>query len=89
MSWATADASTDELLGHISLIGRGGELTDTAALGYWAHPTARGAGVTTAAALAVVNEALTPAAGGGGGGAVAAFAVSPCASLWATSGRSV
>lgn len=32
MSWAIADAGTDELLGHISLIGRGGELTDTAAL---------------------------------------------------------
>jgi RimJ/RimL family protein N-acetyltransferase len=67
MSWAIADADTDELLGHISLIGRGGELSDTAALGYWAHPTARGAGVATAAALAVVNEALTPAADGGGG----------------------
>lgn len=67
MSWAIADASTDELLGHISLIGRGGELTDTAALGYWAHPASRRTGVTTAAAVAVVDEALTPAADGGGG----------------------
>lgn len=67
MSWAVADTATDELLGHISLIGRGGELTDTAALGYWAHPAARGAGVTTAAAVAVVSEAFSPAAGGGGG----------------------
>ena len=67
MSWAIADTTTDELLGHISLIGRGGELTDTAALGYWAHPAVRGTGVTTAAAVAVVDEALTPAAGGGGG----------------------
>ncbi len=67
MSWAIADANTDELLGHISLIGRGGELADTAALGYWAHPTARGTGVTTAAAVAVVDEALTPAADGGSG----------------------
>jgi RimJ/RimL family protein N-acetyltransferase len=40
MSWAIADTTTDELLGRISLIGRGGELTDTAALGYWAHPAA-------------------------------------------------
>lgn len=44
MSWAIADTETDELLGHISLIGRHGELTDTAALGYWAHPAARGTG---------------------------------------------
>lgn len=69
MSWAVADGTTDELLGHISLIGRDGELTDTAALGYWAHPAARGAGITTAAAVAVVNEALSPAADGGGGAA--------------------
>ena len=67
MSWAIADTASDDLLGHISLIGRDGELTDTAALGYWAHPAARGTGVTTAAALAVVDEALTPAAEGGGG----------------------
>lgn len=67
MSWAIADATTDELLGHISLIGRNGELTDTAALGYWAHPAIRGAGITTAAAVAVVGEALTPAVDGGGG----------------------
>jgi len=67
MSWAVVDTSTDELLGHIGLIGRGGELTDTAALGYWAHPAVRGAGVTTAAAVAVVDEALAPAADGGGG----------------------
>ncbi|MBB2984869.1 GNAT family N-acetyltransferase [Terracoccus luteus] len=66
MSWAIADANTDELLGHISLTGRGGELTDTAAVGYWSHPAARGAGVTTAAALAVVDEALSPAADGRG-----------------------
>jgi RimJ/RimL family protein N-acetyltransferase len=67
MSWAIADTATDVLLGHISLIGRDGDLTDTAALGYWAHPAARGAGVATAAAVAVVDEALTPAADGGGG----------------------
>jgi RimJ/RimL family protein N-acetyltransferase len=67
MSWAIADTATDDLLGHISLIGLGGELTDTAALGYWAHPGVRNAGIATAAAAAVVNEALTPAAEGGGG----------------------
>ncbi len=69
-SWAIADTTTGELLGHISLIGRGGELTDTAALGYWAHPAAldspwhwhyncrSGHGV---------DEALSPAADGGSG----------------------
>lgn len=67
MSWAIADTTTDELLGHISLIGRGGELADTAALGYWAHPATRGTGITTAAAVAVVDEALSPAADGGSG----------------------
>jgi RimJ/RimL family protein N-acetyltransferase len=67
MSWAIADTTTDELLGHISLIGRDGELGDTAALGYWAHPAVRGAGITTAAAVAVVDEALTPAVDGGSG----------------------
>ncbi|KRF37614.1 GNAT family N-acetyltransferase [Nocardioides sp. Soil805] len=67
MSWAIADAATDELLGHISLIGRGGDLADTAALGYWAHPAVRGTRATTAAAVAVVDEALTPAAEGGSG----------------------
>ncbi|WP_325597845.1 GNAT family N-acetyltransferase [Nocardioides sp.] len=67
MSWAVADATTDVLLGHISLSGRHGELTDTAALGYWAHPEARGTGTTTAAAVAVVDEALTPLADGGSG----------------------
>jgi RimJ/RimL family protein N-acetyltransferase len=67
MSWAIADTATDDLRGHISLIGGGGELTDTAALGYWAQPETRGTGITTAAAVAVVNEALTPTADGGGG----------------------
>lgn len=61
MSWAIADATTDDLLGHLSLIGRGGELSDTAALGYWAHPAGRGAEITTAAAVAVVSEVLSPA----------------------------
>ena len=67
MSWAIADPETDELLGHISLIGSGGNLTDSAALGYWTHPAARRTGVMTAAALAVVAEALSPATDGGGG----------------------
>jgi RimJ/RimL family protein N-acetyltransferase len=67
MSWAIADTTTDELLGHISLIGSDGELTDSAALGYWAHPAARGTGITTAAGVAVVDEAFSPAVNGGGG----------------------
>lgn len=67
MSWAIADLETDELLGHIGLIGSGGELTDSAALGYWTHPAARGTGIMTAAAVAVVAEAFSPAADGGGG----------------------
>ncbi len=68
ISWAIADTTTDQLLGHISLLGRGGDLDDTAALGYWAHPAARGAGITSAAAVTVVDEALSPTDGGGCGG---------------------
>ena len=67
MSWAIADATTDVLRGPISLSGRHGERTDTAALGYWAHPAARGTGTTTAAAVAVVDEALAPLDEGGSG----------------------
>lgn len=67
MSWAIADGDTDELLGHISFIGIGGDLTDSAALGYWTHPAARRAGVTKAAVTAVVDEAFSPASDGGGG----------------------
>lgn len=67
MSWAIADTDTDELLGHISFIGSGGQLNDSAALGYWAHPGARGTGIMKAAAAAVVDEAFAQAADGGGG----------------------
>ena len=67
MSWAIADTDTDELLGHISLVGSGGTLTDSAALGYWAHPAARGTGITKAAAVAVAAEAFSQAVDGGGG----------------------
>ena len=58
---------TDGLLGHISLIGSGGKLTDSAALGYWSHPDARGTGITRAGVIAVVAEAFCPATEGGGG----------------------
>lgn len=67
MSWAVSDPDGDVLLGHISLIGAGGALTDTAALGYWTHRAARGHGLTSAAARAVVDESFAPAAAGGGG----------------------
>lgn len=67
MSWAIADTTTDTVLGSIGLHGHLGALTDTAALGYWAHPSARGTGTTTAAAAAVVTEALTPVTDGGSG----------------------
>ena len=44
-----------ELLGHIDLIGRGGELTDTRSTRPLGPRAVRGAGVTTAAAVAVVD----------------------------------
>lgn len=66
-SWAVADATSDDMLGHLTLTGWQGDLSDTAALGYWTHPVARGRGVTTVAARAVVAHALTPASDGGAG----------------------
>ncbi|WP_298747743.1 GNAT family N-acetyltransferase [uncultured Serinicoccus sp.] len=60
-TWAVADAADDRVLGAVSLTqasasGPPGEI------GYWAHPDARGRGVTTAAVRAVVRYALAPGA---------------------------
>ncbi|KUG53670.1 hypothetical protein AVL62_02520 [Serinicoccus chungangensis] len=64
LTWAVADAADDRVLGAVSLTrtsasGAPGEI------GYWAHPDARGRGLTTAAVRAVVRYALAPVAGEG------------------------
>ncbi len=61
--WMVADPVTDLLLGAVSLIFRGPGLD--VEVGYWAHPDARGRGVTTEAVAAVVRHAVVPAEDGG------------------------
>ena len=64
MYWAVTGADGDKLLGEIGLFvrddgGRQGEI------GYWAHPDARGRGLTTEATRLVVRHALLPVEVGG------------------------
>jgi RimJ/RimL family protein N-acetyltransferase len=63
VGWAVADAGTDELVGSLALFdlkpGRDAEI------GYWAHPDARGRGVTSEGCALAVRHAFTPAGEGG------------------------
>ena len=59
-SWAVADRDTDDLLGHISVMGLSGVNPDHGEIGYWTHPGARGRGVMTEATRTVVRHALDP-----------------------------
>lgn len=63
LHWAVADPDTDELLGNISVFnlapGKNPEI------GYWAHPAARGKGVTTEACGLVVRHCFVPEEDGG------------------------
>jgi RimJ/RimL family protein N-acetyltransferase len=63
LTWAVADREDDRLLGSIGATnlkpGREAELV------YWAHPDARGRGVTTQACGLVVRHCLAPSAEGG------------------------
>jgi len=56
LNWCVADRSSGVCLGSISLLGFGG-YSRRAEIGYWAHPGARGAGVTTAAVQLVTEHA--------------------------------
>jgi len=64
VAWAMADPDTDRHLGNIGLprMGRG-----EAEIGYWAHPDARGRGVTTEAVRLVIRHAFVDAEDGGYG----------------------
>ncbi|WP_139720373.1 GNAT family N-acetyltransferase [Serinicoccus chungangensis] len=58
-TWAVADAADDRVLGAVSLTGAA-TAGPPGEIGYWAHPDARGRGVTTAAVRAVVRYAVAP-----------------------------
>ena len=63
VTWAVADPDSDELLGALSLFDlRPGE---TAEVGYWLHPGARGRGVMSAAVRLAARHAFVPAEDGG------------------------
>jgi RimJ/RimL family protein N-acetyltransferase len=63
VAWIVADPVTDELLGAVDLfaIREGWD----AEIGYWAHPSARGKGITSAACRLVLAHAFRPLEQGG------------------------
>lgn len=62
VSWAMADATTGRHLGNVGLP----RMTrQEAEIGYWAHPEARGRGVTTEAVGLLIRHAFLDAADGG------------------------
>ncbi|MFF0345002.1 GNAT family N-acetyltransferase [Kribbella sp. NPDC004875] len=66
VSWAIADAATDELLGNVSIFDLNHRIDPTMGeIGYWAHPDARGRKVITTAVELVIAHAFTPIADGG------------------------
>lgn len=59
LTWAVADRADDRLVGVVSLLGlRAGRQAE---LSYWAHPDARGRGLTTEACRLVARHCLAPA----------------------------
>ncbi|MDN5724910.1 MAG: GNAT family N-acetyltransferase [Propionibacteriales bacterium] len=67
INWCIADAVTDRALGEVLVFVHGGTLAeqDTAELGYYVYPSARGRGVAgTAARLAVEHAFASPDQGG-------------------------
>lgn len=63
MSWAVTAIGKDVMIGEISL--HITQRTDSGELGYWTHPTARGAGVAGRAVRLVARYALRPQSLGG------------------------
>ncbi len=67
VNWCVADAQSDVALGEVLVFVHGGTLVDgdTAELGYFLYPRARGHGVAKAAAALAAEHALTPRESGG------------------------
>ncbi len=66
LSWCAADATTDAALGEVLVFVNEGTLDDdTAELGYQVVPSARGRGVATSGARALVEHAFAPRPAGG------------------------
>jgi RimJ/RimL family protein N-acetyltransferase len=66
VSWAIADAATDELLGNVSIFDLNNRIDRTIGeIGYWAHPDARGRKVMSTAVGLVIEHAFTAVADGG------------------------
>ncbi|MFL6079063.1 MAG: GNAT family N-acetyltransferase, partial [Ornithinibacter sp.] len=66
LSWCVADATTDAALGEVLVFVTEGTLDDdTAELGYQVVPSARGRGVASSGARALVGHAFTPRSAGG------------------------
>ena len=67
LNWCIGDAHTDDPLGEVLIFVHEEHLgaVDTAELGYWLRPDARGRGLAEAAARLAVDHALGPVADGG------------------------
>ncbi|MGW6278240.1 GNAT family N-acetyltransferase [Kribbella sp. NPDC055071] len=66
VSWAIADAASNQLLGCVSVFGMNGRMDKTVGeIGYWLHPDARGRKVMSTAVGMVIEHAFTPIADGG------------------------
>ncbi|TCO43874.1 RimJ/RimL family protein N-acetyltransferase [Kribbella antiqua] len=66
VSWAIADAESDELLGCVSVFDMNNRIDKTIGeVGYWLHPEARGRGVMSTAVGLAIEQAFKPVAEGG------------------------
>ncbi|WP_018155364.1 GNAT family N-acetyltransferase [Demetria terragena] len=65
VTWCVADVTTDLAVGSLEAAELRGPRPDTAAIGYWAHPEARGRGVITEAVSLAVRHAFAPSSEGG------------------------
>lgn len=67
VNWCIADVESDRGLGEVLIFTHGGALaeTDTAELGYYVYPSARGRGIATAGARLAVSHAFASAENGG------------------------